>query len=137
MTAIDESPSTAQPAPPSRRRWPWIVGGITAGLLLAIAGAASYAWLGSPASKTVPTPTSASADYRARAVDACHERAKEDLVSPGSAQFSGEKISGGANTVFGVDGTVDSQNSFGGLLRSHYSCTVDIAGPTILHFEIW
>ncbi len=53
----------------------------------------------------------------------CETRVKDQLKSPSTAEFDSESRSLGP---FTVDGSVDSENSFGAMTRSDYSCTVRI-----------
>lgn len=53
----------------------------------------------------------------------CHDFVKDRLKSPGSAKFSDETETGTYPT-FTSTGVVDSQNSFGALIRNEYECTV-------------
>lgn len=59
----------------------------------------------------------------------CEKFAKQRLKSPGSAKFSSDSettvttISGTAPWKYQVVGHVDSQNSFGALVRNTYDCT--------------
>jgi hypothetical protein len=54
---------------------------------------------------------------------ACEDVVEKQLKSPASAEFSSVATGGGPWTV---QGTVDSQNSFGALVRTTYECTVTI-----------
>jgi hypothetical protein len=55
----------------------------------------------------------------------CERFIKDQLKSPGSADFSNEAATMGAtNTLWEVSGDVDAQNSFGASLRSHFTCVV-------------
>ena len=54
---------------------------------------------------------------------ACKELVKDRLKSPGSAKFSGMDHRGDVDE-YTVTGSVDSQNSFGALIRSDFTCTV-------------
>jgi hypothetical protein len=57
------------------------------------------------------------------AEDACHDAVKAQLKSPSSASFPGGQVterSGG----YVVEGAVDSQNSFGAMIRNTFTCTV-------------
>ncbi len=49
---------------------------------------------------------------------------KQLLKSPTSAEFDNEKTWYLKDSVFMVKGTVDSQNSFGAILRANYECKV-------------
>lgn len=55
-----------------------------------------------------------------------HVFVKSQLKSPSSAEFEGgtDGVIQTNDTIFTVIGTVDSQNSFGAMLRSNYSCKV-------------
>lgn len=53
----------------------------------------------------------------------CQNFIKDRLKSPGSAEFS-EEAETGTYPTFTSTGKVDSQNSFGALIRNEYACTV-------------
>jgi hypothetical protein len=56
------------------------------------------------------------------AITACETSLRGQLKSPATAQFSGETaVPDGDDRLF-VSGDVDAQNSFGALLRSHWTC---------------
>lgn len=82
------------------------------------------------AGEEVPADAEGSIDVgRERALVACQNGVKEQLKSPGSAQFPAAKSAvdrGGWSFQF--EGPVDSQNGFGGLVRSDYKCWVTYAG---------
>ncbi|QIS06744.1 hypothetical protein F5X71_34530 [Nocardia brasiliensis] len=63
----------------------------------------------------------------------CRELVEGELKSPGSAKFSGETVTGDAAAGWTAAGNVDSQNSFGALLRSAWSCSarLEADGDTI------
>lgn len=66
-----------------------------------------------------------------RAIRACEVWVLGQLVSPASARFSGERF--GDFAGWRVDGVVDSQNSFGAMLRSDFSCfMVDTGGGWVV-----
>lgn len=52
---------------------------------------------------------------------ACRDWVKDRLTSPATAKFSGESVSRTGNTYV-VTGSVDSQNSFGAMIRNGYQC---------------
>lgn len=54
---------------------------------------------------------------------ACQDMVKDKLKSPGSAKFTGQTESGSGNS-WTARGSVDSQNGFGALIRSTYSCSL-------------
>jgi hypothetical protein len=56
-----------------------------------------------------------------------HQFVKDQLKSPSTADFDYDKNAAAAtinDSTFYVEGTVDSQNSFGGIVRANYSCTI-------------
>jgi hypothetical protein len=57
--------------------------------------------------------------------DACRHYVGLSLKAPATARFSGES-SGAAGDTVTVIGAVDSENSFGALLRSNFTCTVSL-----------
>lgn len=71
---------------------------------------------------------------RSEAKDACHERIKSQLKSPGSADFEGfteTQYSPSTKGVY-VDGYVDSQNSFGAKIRTTFQCDVWKEGEKLM-----
>lgn len=54
----------------------------------------------------------------------CEQRVKEQLKSPSSADFDGTTARAVTETEYAVSGTVDSENGFGAMLRSEFTCTV-------------
>ena len=75
------------------------------------------------------TPEDSILDWTAsEARDKCHEWVADKLKSPSTAEFekdseyTSEKEMDG--TVWRIRGHVDSQNDFGGTVRSEWSCTV-------------
>lgn len=63
--------------------------------------------------------------YGAR--DACEQFVTKRLKSPGSAEFSGQ-TENNAGRIWTATGSVDSQNSFGGLVRNDYTCVARYLG---------
>lgn len=87
-----------------------------------------------PSEDVVTTPSGTIG--KAEAEVTCERRVKESLVSPGSAKFVGpfnsefqEPIKTGNAWLYIVK--VDSQNSFGALLRSRWRCTINGDADTI------
>ena len=75
------------------------------------------------------TPEDSILDWTAsEARDKCHERVADKLKSPSTAEFEDdseyttEKEMDG--TVWRIRGHVDSQNDFGGTVRSEWSCAL-------------
>ena len=60
---------------------------------------------------------------------------KDKLKSPATAEFSGgvDGVTQSNDTTFTVLGAVDSQNGFGAILRSKYSCKVIFHPATNTH----
>lgn len=57
---------------------------------------------------------------------ACQEFVKNRLKSPGTAKFSNETATSG--DTWTVTGSVDSQNTFGGVVRNTYNCRTIFSG---------
>jgi hypothetical protein len=79
-------------------------------------------------------------DSRAGAFDVCKQFVEERLKSPGSAKWRdpyGNQVTytGDGNGPITVNASVDSQNGFGALLRSDYTCTVTKAGGNNWHLD--
>jgi hypothetical protein len=117
--------SAVMPPPSPRRNWPILAGtavasavvGAAIGVLvtvLALGGASDT----TPA--TVPDPSPG-------AVAACRSGVEARLKSPASAQYSSLTVTRNANGWI-VTGAVDSQNSFGAMLRSTFTCYANPAG---------
>jgi len=58
------------------------------------------------------------------AIEKCEKMVTARLRSPASAKFSGIKIHKDDAKNFNIEGSVDSQNGFGALIRSSFSCYV-------------
>jgi hypothetical protein len=63
------------------------------------------------------------------AIAQCEAWVGQDLVSPGSAKFTGETTAADG-AVWTVTGLVDSQNLLGGLVRNEWTCVVRDDGET-------
>ncbi|MFJ3319377.1 hypothetical protein [Curtobacterium sp. NPDC086286] len=70
-----------------------------------------------------------SSDNSVEAQIACENRIKDALKSPSSADFNDDVSGSGPYTV---TGTVDSENSFGAMLRSNFQCTVTVTDDKTL-----
>lgn len=118
-----------------KRKAPMWLGALVAVLALCAAGAVILAVVGDTQGDA-PDPVSAD-----RAIDAqimCERFVEKQLKSPASAEFRPERTTkdGAKYTVIG---TVDSQNSFGAMLRSDYVCTVRDEGTgtwTLIALEL-
>ncbi|PZF63343.1 hypothetical protein DEI81_08015 [Curtobacterium sp. MCBD17_013] len=62
-------------------------------------------------------------DNSFEAKSACENQVKDHLKSPSTAKFN-DSVSGVG--PFTVTGTVDSENSFGAMLRSNFECSVRV-----------
>ena len=61
------------------------------------------------------------------AIRYCEDKVETMLKAPASAEFSSTST---AANPFTVTGTVDSENSFGAILRANFQCTVTISGDS-------
>ena len=82
-------------------------------------------WALQPADSEQRPGTSSDDGYGAEV--ACQDFVKDRLKSPGTADFSDEEATGPGPTWV-VTGSVDSENTFGGVVRNTYSCTVVSTG---------
>jgi len=57
----------------------------------------------------------------------CEKWVKAKLKAPSTADFSGQVVSGGP-VSWTASGDVDSENSFGGTVRSSWTCEIRIDG---------
>lgn len=57
----------------------------------------------------------------------CETFVKQQLKAPATARFSEETTTKVAEDEYATTGAVDSQNSFGALLRSHFRCDLTIS----------
>lgn len=70
-------------------------------------------------------------EWGAQAV--CEEFVKDRLKSPSTADFSEEERLQMTDTVFVVTGAVDSENSFGAMIRNDFTCKVRYTGNENWH----
>jgi hypothetical protein len=61
------------------------------------------------------------------AIRYCEDKVETMLKAPATAKFDSNST---ATSPFRVTGTVDSENSFGAMLRAEYQCTVTITGDS-------
>ena len=64
------------------------------------------------------------------AEDTCKDAVKNSLKSPGTAKFSGMSTSPMGTDEWDTTGEVDSENGFGALLRSSFSCHTTLDSGT-------
>lgn len=108
---------------PSRRPWG---GYVLLGLLLAAAAVLVASFVGQGGA---PLPADSATSAGAESV--CTDRfVPAKLKAPRTANFVGvtAREDASAPGTFVVDGAVDSQNSFGALVRSRFECRVSYAG---------
>jgi hypothetical protein len=63
------------------------------------------------------------------AMGAAQSYVEKQLKSPSTAKFSNMKSTLQYENVFAVEGSVDSQNSFGAMIRNDFSCIIEFTGP--------
>lgn len=85
---------------------------------------------GGTAPATPPVATSTPPDAAAQAIQKCRAEVLKSLKAPATAKFSGEHTIPDDAGGFEVTGNVDSQNSFGALLRSTWLCNSSPARGT-------
>lgn len=102
-----------------------IVGGLVVLLLLGacVAGIAKAA-LGGGSSSTAPS------DRSLEAKSICETFVKKQLKAPATAKFSEESAAKVSDVEYTAGGSVDSQNSFGALLRSTFACDLTYNATT-------
>ncbi len=104
---VDDAAS--RPTGPRPRTWGRFGTAITVALIIA----AVWSW----------THREAPTDPSSQVVVACREWVREKLRAPGTADFAGELAVQDAVGRWTVTGSVDSENAFGALLRSTWTCT--------------
>ena len=110
MTTPPES--TPHTPPPARRRtWVWVAAGAAAVVAIAV----TVVLLLMPNDEPAP-------DLARSAETACTEYVTSRLKSPATAKFVGIKVEQDGDRYYLVTGEVDSQNSFGALVRSEFEC---------------
>jgi hypothetical protein len=65
----------------------------------------------------------------AAAVTMCENLVRDRLKSPSTAAFTDADIKGTAGNMWIVRGSVDSQNTFGAIIRSDYVCEISDERP--------
>ena len=94
---------------------------IAAVILLCFGGAVFLFGGGKGDRGSVPSQSAMTVEARAQ----CRGAVKDKLKAPATAKFSDESVTGSdPDSVWFVSGAVDSQNSFGALIRSSFECSV-------------
>jgi hypothetical protein len=114
-------PATAVP-PPKKRRGR-LIAALAAATVIA-AGAAGTVTLLVTRHHAPPGP-----DTKAIATAACEAGVRGQLKAPSTARFSGESVFLNDGSYM-ITGDVDAQNSFGALLRQHWTCFASGTGTT-------
>ncbi|UJP39325.1 hypothetical protein [Cellulomonas palmilytica] len=84
--------------------------------------------IGVPAACTAIASSSGQGSWEPTSREAtavCEDWVREKLKAPSSAEFSGATASGYGAGPYTVSGKVDAQNSFGALIRSSWTCTIE------------
>lgn len=120
MARVTSPETPGKSAKPEPTRGVKIFAGILVGLVgLCCVGGAVYAVSsGSKSGSGAATED----DRLFGAKDACESFVKGELKSPATAKFSSESSAKVSATEYTAGGSVDSQNSFGALLRSTFAC---------------
>jgi hypothetical protein len=117
---VEKSDSGHEPEKPDR----FAVGCLTT-IIVAVALVGLFVLVGSLISN-VPKQTDSE---RVHATKHCEEAVSGRLKAPATAQFNSQE-SESSPGVWTVVGTVDSENSFGALLRSEFQCTLTLTSDT-------
>jgi hypothetical protein len=84
--------------------------------------------IGVPVACTIAYSGAGSSDWAPSAIEArniCEDWVREQLKSPSSADFNDGSVTGAGAGPYTITGTVDAQNSFGAMLRSDWTCTIE------------
>jgi hypothetical protein len=96
-------------------------GGLAAVILLGIIGCTAAV-----TSNAGDSPSNSDNSYEA--ISQCEARIDRLLKAPGTAAYDSSASGGPSKYV--VSGMVDSENSFGGSVRSEYQCQVTVSGSS-------
>ena len=91
---------------------------------------------GGSTSGTVTSSSRGASASDAQAISIAHEIIRSRLKAPATARFSNDWVSGHEESgamVFSASGTVDSQNSFGALLRAEWRATFKVDRDGTVH----
>lgn len=120
---------TGQPPAPRKkltRGQKWVAAGMGVAFLAIISAAMS----GDSSSGS----TSSSSDRGYTAFEMCKKSVRTNLKAPSTAKFrdyfgdQAPSISGSGDGPYTVSSTVDSQNGFGAVIRSRFTCTAEYVG---------
>lgn len=120
-----DPPPATPPPPPARKHTAghWVGAGLAG---LAVFGVGVWS-LNAGSADSTAKPTGVDAYVQ------CQLFAEDQLVAPGSAQWpagGGYVAKDHGSGVWRVDTYVDSQNSFGALVRSQVTCVMSVSGDT-------
>lgn len=136
------------PQTPEQKRRNYIAAGVAAAVIVAFVGYSAWndtrsdepetraASTTEPESTTVaptttvrPRPVAPSTALTAGIAEiACEKAIAQELKAPSTADFPDTNSRSTTGGSFDVRGVVDSENSFGGTVRSYFGCTVAPAG---------
>lgn len=125
MTTTGPWTPTGQPETRKARTW-WIVGGVlVAALAVGIAFLAGLGW--EAANDKIAAENDPAWVYKQHGPEACEKAVLPQLKSPGSAEFTWDDPREDTASIpkrdrYLMDGYVDSQNSFGAVLRTRIVC---------------
>jgi hypothetical protein len=110
--AAPEPAPEPTPAPKRRKRPDWVPLVVITVIGAAIIAVVAAGALGDP-------------DPEDAVKDACQSSVESRLKAPSSADFGGQIATDDGGGSWTVEGSVDAQNSFGAMMRTDYTCTVD------------
>ena len=119
------------PAPKKPTRGTQAIGVLFLIALVVLCGTFIPSLVNRSSEPTAPTQ----ADIDADAIRVCEDFTKKQLKAPSTAKFSGEAVSHSGDS-YAVTGDVDSQNSFGAMLRNRYICTVTASGDRWINGQV-
>jgi hypothetical protein len=127
LDGMTSSPLQQQPTKAPATRGAKIFGGIMvlAVLVLCVGGVAAFVFRGGS--------DKAPADRTLEARSMCETFVKRQLKAPATAKFSEESAAKVSDAEYTAGGSVDSQNSFGALLRATFVCDMTYDAGS----EVW
>lgn len=103
------------------RSWQWVIAGVVGGVLLITLLVTAGSGDGRDGRDR---------DESTMAEVMCEDFVEKRLKSPASAEFTNPRTVRSPEGVYTVTGDVDSQNSFGAMIRNRYQCKVSHEGDT-------